>query len=62
MVTYKVVEVPVVTDDALEGVLNEWTALGWQFDRMQFVVREASKRPSMAFVIFARKGGGGGCA
>jgi hypothetical protein len=55
MLRYKVVEVPVVTDDALEAALNEWTAQGWQFDTVQFVVREASKRPSMAFVIFTRQ-------
>ena len=52
---YKVVEIPVVTDEAIEAVLNEWTAQGWQFDSLQFVVREASKRPSMAFVIFTRR-------
>jgi hypothetical protein len=55
MTYYKVVEIPVVTDEAIEAVLNEWTAQGWQFDSLQFVVREASKRPSMAFVIFIRK-------
>lgn len=54
MITYKVVELSVVTDEALEEVLNTWTADGWQFDRVQFVVTEASKRPSMAFVLFTR--------
>ncbi|MHB8709126.1 MAG: DUF4177 domain-containing protein [Desulfuromonadales bacterium] len=55
MLRYKVVEIPVVTDEAIETVLNEWTAQGWQFDSLQFVVREASKRPSMAFVTFTRQ-------
>ena len=55
MLTYKVVEIPVVTDEAIEAVLNEWTAQGWRFDNLQFVVREASKRPSMAFVMFTRQ-------
>jgi len=55
MIQYKVVELAVVTDESIERVLNEWTADGWQFDSVQFVVREASKRPSMAFVFFTRK-------
>ena len=54
MLVYKVVEIPIVTDEAIEVVLNEWTAQGWQFDSLQLVVREASKRPSMAFVFFTR--------
>jgi hypothetical protein len=55
MVEYKVVELAVVTDESIEEVLNGWTAQGWQFDGIQFVVREASKRPSMAFVLFTRE-------
>lgn len=55
MEVYKVVEVNSVADDTLEEVLNEWTAKGWHFDRMQFAMREANKRPSMAFVIFTRE-------
>jgi hypothetical protein len=51
---YKVVEVNSVTEDLLESVLNEWTAQGWSFDGMQFAMRESSKRPAMAFVIFTR--------
>ena len=55
MIEYKVVELSVVTDESIEKALNEWTASGWHFDTTQFVVREASKRPSMAFVIFSRE-------
>jgi hypothetical protein len=55
MLNYKVVEIAVVTDEALEAALNEWTVQGWQFDSLQFVVREASKRPAMAFLIFTRQ-------
>ena len=55
MLVYKVVEVSSVAEDTLEEVLNEWTALGWRFDGMQFAMRESSKRPSMAFVIFTRE-------
>ena len=58
MLCYKVVEVAVVTDEALETALNEWTGQGWQFDSLQFVVREASKRPSMAFLFFTRQESG----
>lgn len=55
MIEYKVVELAVVTDESIENALNEWTANGWHFDSIQFVVREASKRPSMAFVMFSRE-------
>lgn len=53
--TYKVVELSSVTDQELEQVLNEWTAQGWKLDTVQFAMRESSKRPSMAFVIFTRE-------
>ncbi len=53
---YKVVELPNVDEGALERTLNEWSALGWRFDGVQFAMRESSKRPSMAFVIFTREG------
>ena len=53
-VEYKIVEVSSVTDHELEAVVNEWTGQGWVFDGMQFAMRESSKRPSMAFVMFTR--------
>ena len=52
---YKVVELSMVTDEEIEKTLNEWTALGWTLDNMQFAMRESSKRPSMAFVSFTRE-------
>jgi hypothetical protein len=55
MLRYKVVETSVVTDEALENILNEWAAQGWQLDGIHFAMREASKRPAMAFVFFIRK-------
>lgn len=55
MLEYKVVEVTTVAEDFLEEVLNEWTARGWRFDGMQFAMRESSRRPSMAFVLFTRE-------
>lgn len=58
MVEYKVVELSVVTDESIERELNVWTGRGWHFDSLQFVVREASKRPSMAFILFTREATG----
>lgn len=55
MLTYKVVELSVVTDESLETALNEMTGQGWQFDSVQFVTRESSRRPAMAFVLFVRE-------
>ncbi|GFE60202.1 DUF4177 domain-containing protein [Geobacter sp. AOG2] len=52
MPTYKVIELGTVTEEAIEETLNEWTAKGWRFDGMQFAMRESSRRPSMAFVLF----------
>jgi hypothetical protein len=53
--TYKVVETSDVTDSALEGILNEWTAQGWRLESIHFAMRESSRRPAMAFVMFARE-------
>lgn len=58
MTVYKVVETSQVDDLSLEQILNEWTAQGWLFDRVQFAMREASKRPAMAFVFFTREEAG----
>ena len=51
---YKVVETSSVTDQELERIINETVAEGWSLDGIQFVMREASKRPSMAFLLFTR--------
>ena len=53
---YKVVEINEVTDQAIEKVLNEWTRQGWILDAMHFAMRESSKRPAMAFLIFYKSG------
>ena len=55
MLQYKVVEVAIVAEDELERVLNDWTGQGWRFDGMQFAMRESSKGPAMAFVLFTRE-------
>lgn len=51
---YKVVETSSVTDEDLERIFNEWTARGWQLEGVRFVVSDASRRPTMAFVTFTR--------
>ena len=51
---YKVVETQTVTDEDLQQIINEWVGQGWTFDGIQFAMREASKRPAMAFVTFTR--------
>ena len=55
MLTYKVIEIGIVTEEAVEEVLNEWSSKGWNFDGLQFAMRESSKRPSMAFALFTRE-------
>ena len=55
MLQYKVVELSNVTEEAIEEALNEKVAAGWRFDGMQFAMRESSKRPAMAFLLFTRE-------
>lgn len=55
MLIYKVLELATVTEESIQQTLNEWTAKGWNFDSMQFAMRESSRRPSMAFVLFTRE-------
>ena len=54
---FKVVELSDVSDLEIEKALNEMTAEGWKFDTMHFAMRESSKRPAMAFLIFTRSDG-----
>lgn len=54
MLEYKIVETSTVTDEALERLVNEWIRQGWTFEGFQFAMREASRRPSMAFILFTR--------
>ncbi len=51
---YRVIETSDVTAESLEEILNRWTAEGWKFDGMQFVVKESARRPSLAFIIFIK--------
>ena len=51
---YKVVEITPVTDESIEEALNTWTAEGYVLEGMHFAMRESSKRPAMAFMVFTR--------
>ena len=53
-VIYKVVETSDVTDVEIERILNDTTAEGWNLDTIQFAMRDSSKRPAMAFLVFTR--------
>jgi hypothetical protein len=53
MLRYKVVETSQVDDQSLEDILNTWTEQGWQFEGIHFAMREANRRPGMAFVTFS---------
>lgn len=62
MLMYKVIEIGTVTEDAIEDVLNSWSAKGWNFDGLQFAMRESSKRPAMAFALFTKENMNDGAA
>lgn len=51
---YKVAETSDVTDAALEALLNEWCGQGWALEGIHFAMREGSRRPAMAFLVFSR--------
>lgn len=57
MLMYKVIELGIVSEETIEAALNEWVAKGWQYDGMQFAMRESSKRPAMVFMLFTRDDG-----
>ena len=48
----KVVETSAVTDQELERIINEAIADGWVLDGIHFAMRDNSRRPSMAFLLF----------
>ncbi len=50
----KVIELSIVTDIEIEKAINQAQGDGWQFQDIKFVVREASKRPAMAFLFFEK--------
>ena len=54
MLKFKVVEISTVTDEAIEEALNAKAAEGWHLDGIHFAMRDSSKRPAMAFILFTR--------
>lgn len=51
---YKVVELSTVDELSLEQSINAAVARGWRLEGIQFAMRESSKRPAMAFVLFTQ--------
>jgi hypothetical protein len=54
MLRYKVAETTEVTDESLEAIINDWVGKGWNLESIQFAMRDASRRPAMAFILFTR--------
>lgn len=54
MLTYRVIELSTVTEETIQDTLNELTVQGWNYDGIQFAMRDASRRPAMAFILFTR--------
>jgi len=52
---YKFVEITLVTDEAIEEVVNEWSRKGWALEGIRFVTTDHSRRPAMAFISFVRE-------
>ena len=55
-IRYKVIETQIVTDEIIEDIINSWVDKGWLLDGIRFAMSDASKRPSMAFILFTREG------
>ena len=55
-IRYKVIETQIVTDEIIEDIINSWVDKGWLLDGIRFAMSDASRRPSMAFVLFTRDG------
>jgi len=55
MLKYRVVELNMVTDEEIETAINAAVREGWTFDGIHFAMREASKRPAMAFIMFTKE-------
>ena len=53
--TFKFVEISLVTDEAIEEVVNEWVRKDWTLEGIRFAMRDSSRRPAMAFVSFIRE-------
>ncbi len=45
-----------VTEETIEEAVNQMVKEGWNLDGINFAMRESSKRPSMAFILFTKQG------
>ena len=45
-----------MTDEILEDLINCWVEKGWHLDGIRFAMSDASRRPSMAFILFTMEG------
>ena len=59
MLEYKIVELSTVSEEELEEAINEKVKEGWDLDGINFAMRDSSKRPAMAFILFTRGSGEG---
>jgi hypothetical protein len=50
----KVVETSDVTAETLTEIINEMLAEDWRLDTIHFAMRDNSRRPAMAFLLFYR--------
>lgn len=55
MIEYKVVEISTVTSEEIEKAINSVVRDGWSLDGINFAMRDASKRPAMAFILFTKE-------
>jgi hypothetical protein len=51
---YRVIELTDVSDRAIEEALNRSNEEGYRFDSVHFAMQPGSRRPTMAFLFFAR--------
>jgi len=49
------VELSTVDESSLESAVNAAVGEGWTLENVQFAMRDASKRPAMAFIFFTRQ-------
>ncbi len=54
MLRYRVVELSMVTSEELETAINKEVRDGWTLDGIHFAMRDSSKRPAMAFILFTK--------
>ena len=55
MLTYKVRELSVVTEETIEQAINQHVGEGWKLDGIRFAMGEGSRRPTMAFILFIKE-------